>query len=183
MTLGDKRVPVRVIYPDAIRHTSDLQRLPIVLADGRLVYLGDVAEISTGRGMNTISRRDTRRLGLVTAEVDDKVTTPLEVSGLVRAEFADLERELPGYELLFLGEKKDAAESFQGMRDALLISGVLIFFILAALFRSLLDPLVHPHREILFRELPRGPAIDRRTRATASVWWTTPCAISRLPRR
>ncbi len=142
MTLGDKRVPVRVIYPDAIRHTSDLQRLPIVLADGRLVYLGDVAEISTGRGMNTISRRDTRRLGLVTAEVDDQVTTPLEVSGLVRAEFADLERELPGYELLFLGEKKDAAESFQGMRDALLISGVLIFFILAALFRSLLDPLV-----------------------------------------
>jgi len=111
-------------------------------SDGRLVYLGDVAEISTGRGMHTISRRDTQRLGLVTAEVDDQVTTPLEVTELVRAEFAGLERELPGYELLFLGEKKDAAESFQGMRDALLISGVLIFFILAALFRSLLDPLV-----------------------------------------
>jgi multidrug efflux pump subunit AcrB len=142
VTLGDKRIPVRVIYPDAIRHTSELQRLPIVLADGRLVYLGDVAEISTGRGMHTISRRDTQRLGLVTAEVDDQVTTPLEVTGLVRAEFADLERELPGYDLLFLGEKKDAAESFQGMRDALLISGALIFFILAALFRSLLDPLV-----------------------------------------
>ena len=142
VTLGDKRVPVRVIYPDAIRHTSELQQLPLVLADGRLVYLGDVAEISTGRGMQTISRRDTLRLGLVTAEVDDQVTTPLEVAELVRAEFAGLERELPGYELLFLGEKQDAAESFQGMRDALVISGALIFFILAALFRSLLDPLV-----------------------------------------
>jgi multidrug efflux pump subunit AcrB len=79
---------------------------------------------------------------VVTAEVDDQVTTPLQVTELVRTEFAGLGSELPGYELLFLGEKKDAAESFQGMRDALMISGIIIFFILAALFRSLLDPLV-----------------------------------------
>jgi multidrug efflux pump subunit AcrB len=142
VTLGDKRIPVRVIYPEDVRHGSDLNRLPIVLDDGRLVYLGDVAEITAGRAMNTISRRDTRRLGLVTADVDDQVTTPLEVTELVRAEFADIGKTLPGYELLFLGEKKDASESFDGMADALLIAGVLIFFILAALFRSLLDPLV-----------------------------------------
>ena len=142
VTLDDKRVPVRVIYPEAIRHGSDLERLPIVLDDGRLVYLGDVAEITAGRGMNTISRRDARRLGLVTADVDGEVITPLEVTGLVQAEFGDLGEALPGYELLFLGEKKDASESFDGMRDAMLISAALIFFILAALFRSLLDPLV-----------------------------------------
>jgi multidrug efflux pump subunit AcrB len=70
------------------------------------------------------------------------VTTPLEVTGLLRAEFADLETRLPGYELIFLGEKKDASESFSGMRDALLISAAIIFFILAALFRSMLDPLI-----------------------------------------
>jgi multidrug efflux pump subunit AcrB len=64
------------------------------------------------------------------------------VTGLVQAEFGDIGQNLPGYELLFLGEKKDASESFDGMRDALLISAALIFFILAALFRSMLDPLV-----------------------------------------
>jgi len=142
VTLDDKRVPVRVIYPEDIRHGSDLSRLPVVLDDGRLVYLGDVAEITAGRGMNTISRRDTRRLGLVTADVDDQVTTPLAVTELVRAEFAGIGETLPGYELLFLGEKKDASESFDGLADALLIAGALIFIILAALFRSLLDPLV-----------------------------------------
>jgi multidrug efflux pump subunit AcrB len=142
VTREDKRVPVRVIYPDDIRHGSDLSRLPIVLEDGRLVYLGDVAGITAGRAMNTISRRDARRLGLVTADVDDQVTTPLEVTELVRAGFGDIAGKLPGYELLFLGEKKDASESFDGMADALLIAGLLIFFILAALFRSLLDPLV-----------------------------------------
>jgi len=142
VTLGNKRTPVRVIYPDAIRRTSDLARLPLVLDDGRLVYLGDVAEITAGRAMNTISRRDNQRLGLVTAEVDDQVATPLEITELLRAEFADMETALPGYTLVFLGEKKDASESFSGMRDALLISAAIIFFILAALFRSMLDPLV-----------------------------------------
>lgn len=137
-----KRIPVRVIYPEEIRHTSDLKNLPITLDDGRLVYLGDVADVVAGRGMNTISRRDTRRLGLVTAEVDDEITTALEVSAQVRAGFSELEKDLPGYELLFLGEKKEASESFEGMREALLIAGTVIFFILAALFRSLIDPLV-----------------------------------------
>ena len=142
VTFGDERIPVRVIYPEVIRRNSDLENLPITLDDGRLVYLGDVGDVVAGRGMNTISRRDTRRLGLVTAEVDDRVTTPLEVAGHVRAEFAGLEQQLPGYTLLFLGEKKEAAESFEGMRHALLIAGAFIFFILAALFRSLIDPLV-----------------------------------------
>jgi multidrug efflux pump subunit AcrB len=142
VTLGNKRAPVRVIYPETIRRGSDLNRLPIVLDDGRLVYLGDVAEITAGRAMNTISRRDNQRLGLVTAEVDSQVATPLEVTELLRTEFADLATQLPGYELVFLGEKKDASESFSGMRDALLISAAIIFFILAALFRSMLDPLI-----------------------------------------
>ncbi|MBT8116291.1 MAG: efflux RND transporter permease subunit [Gammaproteobacteria bacterium] len=142
VTRGNKRIPVRVIYPESIRETSDLDRLPLVLDDGRLVYLGDVATVTTGRGMNTISRRDTQRLGIVTAEVDGQVTTPLEVTELVRKQFVDIDKELPGYELLFLGEKKDASESFRGMKDAMLISAAIIFFILAALFRSMLDPLV-----------------------------------------
>jgi multidrug efflux pump subunit AcrB len=142
VTRGNERIPVRVIYPETIRENSDLERLPITLDDGRLVYLGDVADIEAGRAMNTISRRDTQRLGMVTAEVDENVTTPLEVTQLIEEQFADLPDRLPRYELLFLGEKKDAGESFQGMREALVIALAIIFFILAALFRSLLDPLV-----------------------------------------
>jgi multidrug efflux pump subunit AcrB len=46
------------------------------------------------------------------------------------------------YKLLFLGEKKDADEAFKGMNQALIIALVAIFFMLTALFKSLLDPLV-----------------------------------------
>lgn len=139
----DKRLPVRLIYPDEQRYGARaLERLPITLEGGKTVYLGDVASIVRERGFNAVNRRDMQRLATITAEVNAKVTTPDEVIDQVKAEFAGLPKELPGYRLLFLGEKKEASESMAGMKRALVISLAIIFFILAALFKSLLDPLV-----------------------------------------
>ncbi|MEA3242686.1 MAG: efflux RND transporter permease subunit, partial [Pseudomonadota bacterium] len=138
----DERIPVRVIYDDQVRRSSSLETLSITLDDGRIVYLGDVADISPGRGLNTIQRRDTQRLATVTAEVDDRETTPLQVTELIERQFGDLDKREPGYHLSFLGEKKEAADSMKGMRHATLIALAIIFFILASLFKSLLDPLV-----------------------------------------
>ncbi|MFQ5643972.1 MAG: efflux RND transporter permease subunit, partial [Thiogranum sp.] len=142
VTWGDERIPVRVIYTDQVRHSSSLESLPLTLEDGRIIYLGDVADISSGRGLNTIRRRDGQRLAIVTAEVDDRETTALEVTELVERRFGNLDRQEPGYTLLFLGEKKEAADSMRDMKRALIIAAAVIFFILASLFRSLLDPLV-----------------------------------------
>jgi multidrug efflux pump subunit AcrB len=142
VTWGDERIPVRVIYTDQTRRNSSLQSLPVTLDDGRIIYLGDVADISRGRGLNTIRRRDRQRLAIVTAEVDDRETTALEVTALIERQFGGLDRQEPGYHLLFLGEKKEASDSMQDMRRAMIIAAAIIFFILASLFKSLLDPLV-----------------------------------------
>jgi multidrug efflux pump subunit AcrB len=142
VTRAEQRVPVRVIYTDAIRRGARLATLPITLDDGRIVYLGDVADITQGRGLNTINRRDGERLAIVTAEVDDRETTPLEVTRLIESSYAGLLQQEAGYRLLFLGEKKEAADSFKDMRRATVIALAVIFFILASLFKSLLDPLV-----------------------------------------
>ena len=140
VTWSEKRIPVRVIYPEYIREQSaGLARLPIVLPDGRTVYLGDVADLSAGRGLNQIRRRDGRRMANISAEVDSNIITPLEVTELIEKEFSPGDND---YELLFLGQKKDMEESFGGMYRALLISLILIFFMLTALFRSLIDPFV-----------------------------------------
>ena len=139
----DDRYPVRVIYPDYLRKDSaGLRNLPITLERGGTVYLGEVADITLGRGLGTILRRNTQRLALVTAEVDLQLTTPLEVNELVGLKYADLITQRPGYELLYLGEKKEANDSFKDMYNVLIISLAIIFFILAALFKSLLDPFV-----------------------------------------
>ena len=140
---GNERVPVRLIYSDAVRHQAErLHSLPLVLADGRMMVLGDVADITTGRSVESIRHRDRQRLVTVTAEVDSEITTPLAVSDLVRQQFVALETDNPGYRLVFLGEKKEASESVRDMMRALVIALTVIFFILAVLFRSLLDPFV-----------------------------------------
>lgn len=139
----DDRYPVRVIYPDALRKSgSSLESLPITLSGGRTVYLGEVADISLGRGLGTILRRDAQRLAIVTAEVDLETTTPLKVNELVEIEFAGLMSKRSSYQLLFLGEKKEANDSFNDMFNVLIMSLAVIFFILAALFKSVLDPFV-----------------------------------------
>jgi multidrug efflux pump subunit AcrB len=136
----DKRIPVRLIYDDELRHDAGaLNRLPITLDDGRTVYLGDVAEIREARGFNSIIRRNLHRLVTVTADVDAKVVTPNEVLARVQKEFDSLPKNM---RFIFLGEKKEAQESMAGMQRAMIISLAVIFFILAALFKSLLDPLV-----------------------------------------
>ena len=139
----NKRIPVRLIYDDRWRHDgAALERLPVSLNDGRVVWLRDVADIEVGRGFNTINRRDMRRLVTITGEVDDDIMTADQVVELVRQRFGDIGRRHPGYELLFLGEKKQAADSIRDVRSATWIALGAIFFILASLFRSLLDPLV-----------------------------------------
>ncbi|MFQ5487142.1 MAG: efflux RND transporter permease subunit [Gammaproteobacteria bacterium] len=143
VTFGNRRLPVRVIYPPLLRHDpAALARLRIVLPDGRAVLLGEVADIHVGRGYNLVKRRDLQRLATITAEVDSNVTTPLAVADRVRDEFAPPIAADPAYRLLFLGEKRKANESIQDMLRALVIAVAIIFFILAALFKSLLDPLV-----------------------------------------
>lgn len=142
VTSENERLPVRLIFTDAVRHSSQLESLPIVLASGEYVYLGDVATINIGRGLNTINRRDMQRLATVTAEVDATVTTPLEVNALLDETFKDFADEHDGYQLLALGEKKEAGDSFKDMKRAGIISLAIIFFLLSSLFRSLLDPLV-----------------------------------------
>ncbi len=142
VTWNEHRIPVRVIYPESFREQSSLlASLPIVLANGERVYLGDVANISIGRGLNEIRRRDSRRMAKITADVDDKITTPLIVSDLIAEKFSP-KLQADNYSLLFLGEKKDADESFAGMFQALLIALAVIFFMLTALFKSLIDPVV-----------------------------------------
>ncbi len=139
----NERYPVRLIYPDQLRKDgSTLINLPITLPLGETVYLGEVADITLSRGLGTILRRDAERLALVTAEVDTAVTTPMEVNALVERQFSDRFKNDPNYELLFLGEKKEANDSFKDVFSVLIISLAIIFFILATLFKSILDPFV-----------------------------------------
>ena len=141
VTWNENRIPVRVIYPVEMRHQStSLAELPIVLSSGKTVYLGDVSNITVGHGLNEIRRRDRQRMAKITAEVDPDIITASEVTDQISDEFTPGANDT--YSLLFLGEKKDAEEAFGGMFQALIIALAVIFFMLTALFKSLIDPIV-----------------------------------------
>lgn len=138
-----QRYPVRVIYPDSVREDgAGLERLPITLESGNTVYLGEIADIELARGFGSVQRRNLQRLALITAETDKNIITPLEVNELIDQEFKDLSATHSGYSILHLGEKKEARDSFSDIGSMLIIALTIIFFILAALFKSLLDPFV-----------------------------------------
>ncbi|MBK69284.1 MAG: cobalt-zinc-cadmium resistance protein [Legionellales bacterium] len=142
VTWGDKRLPVRVIYPESIRQQStSLMELPIVLDSGSKVFLGDVANINIGQGLNQVRRRDTQRMAKITADVDSSITTPSEVIKQIDQVFNNLKGNKK-YSLLFLGEKKRAEDSFKDITKALIIALAIIFLMLTALFKSLIEPFV-----------------------------------------
>ena len=142
VTWNEDRIPVRLIYPYNMRHqSSSLAELPIVLSTGETVYLSDVADIIVGHGLNEIRRRDGQRMAKIIAEVDSSITTSSDVIKQVGRQFTP-SQGVDNYSLMYLGEKKDAEEAFGGMYYALVISLAVIFFMLTALFKSLLDPLV-----------------------------------------
>ena len=142
VTWKEKRLPVRVIFPKEMRERSEsLLNLPIVLADGRSVYFHEVADFHVGRGVTSIRRRDSQRLVTISADVDSHVMTPIEVSQRIEKKFSKYVSD-QGLELIFLGQKHETDESMKGMKSAGIIALAVIFFILAALFNSIFDPLI-----------------------------------------
>ncbi len=141
--LAGERVPVRLIYSEKYRNdSSKLYQLPIVLDSGKTVYLAEVANIEVARGMNTVRRRDGQRLAKISADVDPNIITPLEVTSLVDRKYKRIFKQDTLYDYMYLGSKKRSRENFADMKKTAFVSLAIIFFILAVLFKTLVEPLV-----------------------------------------
>ncbi len=138
---ADRRIPVRALYPEGMRRDSAaFHQLPIVTQNG-VVYLHEVADIRATRGLSTIHRRNGERMVTISAEVDSNLSTPDIVATLVDREFDDRYQRLNDYRYQHMGGQQETREATRDLASAAVIALVLIFFILAALFKSLLDPL------------------------------------------
>lgn len=136
-------MPVRLIYSEKYRNdSSKLYQLPIVLQSGKTIYLAEVADIEVSRGMNTVRRRDGQRLAKISADVDPNIITPLEVTAIFDKKYENIFKQDSSYDYMYLGSKKRSRENFADMKKTAVISLGIIFFILAVLFKTILDPLV-----------------------------------------
>ncbi len=102
-----------------------------------------MADVSFSPGYSTITRTDGQRRVAVSASVDTAVANTAEIINfLQRGFFDELRRRYPDVRLSVQGEHMETQESLSALRIGYPIALIGIFFIVATVFRSYIQPLI-----------------------------------------
>ncbi len=138
-------VKIMVRYPEAFRkRIYDLESMRIATPDGTLVPFLEVARFTEGRGYATIKRKNQRRTVTVTADVDENhpEANASDINTELAKLFPGIERSYPGLTLEHGGQQYEMRKSMGSLEQHFATAIMLIYAILAALFRSYIQPLI-----------------------------------------
>ena len=137
---GDEDVNFRVIVEEKTRKSLNaLREVLIPNRQNRLIPLGEVASLEIGPGQSDYRHFDGERTVTIEADLNQEITTPLEVTDQVLAHF-DIDTDWPGLQLGLGGEIFETEESMAGLFQTLIAALVGIYFLLVLLFNSLAQP-------------------------------------------
>jgi multidrug efflux pump subunit AcrB len=140
---SEEDVDIRVLLEASQRaDMADLLAVEIRAPQGYRVKLGEVARLDVSRGYQRLYHFDARRSVVVYADVDNRNATSEAVNADLEARFADIPQRFAGVNLVFGGEAEQTRQTFDDARRALGVALLVIYAILATLFRSYLQPLV-----------------------------------------
>ncbi|MFQ5462185.1 MAG: efflux RND transporter permease subunit [Phycisphaerae bacterium] len=140
---GREDVKIMVRYPaESRRRIYDIETMRIATPSGALVPFTEVARLAEGTGFSTIHRKNQRRTVTVTADVDDAVVTPDEIIASLMERFPSIYKRHPGVKLEFGGQKLETKKAFGSIKSIAVIAVLLIYVILAGLFKSYIQPLI-----------------------------------------
>jgi multidrug efflux pump subunit AcrB len=140
LTVADVAQNVRIAYDGQVKDMQYLQRLSIPNIQGRLIKLREVARLKTGPGPSVYRHFDGERSTTVGADVDTDITTSLEVTTAVIAQFADIEERYPELRLQIGGEAEESRKAITNLITTFLIAFIGIYFLLVLLFNSFTQP-------------------------------------------
>jgi len=137
---GDEDVDFRVQLAEIAREdVSYLQDLSIPNQQGRLIKLREVARLETGPGPTAYQHFDGERVTGIVGDVDQDITTPLEVTSAVLGHF-NMEEDWPGLKLLVGGEAEESEKAVVNLSVTFVIAFLGIYFLLVLLFSSFTQP-------------------------------------------
>jgi len=149
ITRNREDVRIMVRYPeDFRRNVYNLESMWIPTAAMRgvsrgWVPLGEVAEMTEADSYTSIQRSEQQRAVTISADVDKLVVTPIEILDQVRASFLPRQqKEHPQVHVDFLGSYEEQAKTMASLTQALPVALLMIYMLLAGLFRSYFQPLV-----------------------------------------
>ena len=138
----DIRVKIRYTEEERTRF-SDFEQLRIRTPQGNEIPLLSVADISYGPGFATITRTNGMRRVEVNAQVDAKHANAREIMGELEAKyFPELKARYPRLNISVEGHQARDAESFGALFVTYPMALIGIFFVMATMFRSYIQPLV-----------------------------------------
>lgn len=140
---SDEEIDIRVRFPEQFRNSLDsLKKIFVNNFAGNLIPVSKLIRYEVLPGRASINHLDGKRLITVTASIDETLTTAREANLNAMKLTQGLIDKYPGYSVRFSGENKDTEESFQALGRAFIVALLIIFMILASLFRSILQPLI-----------------------------------------
>ena len=108
------------------------------------IPIGQLAEVEQGVGYSTITRYQQTRSARIVGSVDDAVVP--STNSVISAIEADINRKVkpqfPGLEINYLGQARETQKSFSSLGFAFPIALLIIYGLLAGLFKSYTQPLV-----------------------------------------
>lgn len=136
-------VNIRVRFPEERRREiHELESMRIATPSGAMVPLSEVARVSEGRGYAALRRVDGKRAVIVSADVDQSVTTSEKVIKAINPELRKLTRDLPGVGFEFAGTKQETNKSLRSLQRDFCFAVLAIYVMLAGMFRSYIQPLI-----------------------------------------
>lgn len=136
-------VKIMVRYPPEYRQRIyDIENMRIATPSGALVPLTEVARLTEGSGFASIRRKNQRRTVTVTADVNEDVSNAEQVIASMTPTLREYMETYPGLKLEFGGQKLETKKSFGSLKTGFLAALLLIYGILAGLFKSYIEPVI-----------------------------------------
>lgn len=140
---GRQELRVYVRRPDAERASvHDIESLMVQSPSGGEIPLGQAAEVTFTSSPTAIQRENARRVVVVTADVEGEVTGGEITASLAADELVELTERYPDLGWEVAGEQEERAETLGALRGNMLIALLVMFALMAAAFRSYVQPLV-----------------------------------------
>ncbi len=118
---------------------TDLEHILLTTKTGEPVLLKNVASLKLNAGPVKIDRKYFQRVIHLTANPTTR--TLGEIATDLESAFSEL--QLPaGFSIKLAGQIQQQRETFQGMQFAIILSLLLVYMVMAAQFKSLIDPFI-----------------------------------------